>query len=78
MKGVLDHQGTTLQSGHYVSYIRTKDDNWVYCNDNISRSSLQSANNRDNYILLLEKIDPVSFEKPNRSNITELLDVYNW
>ncbi|KAI1118369.1 hypothetical protein F5Y14DRAFT_260632 [Nemania sp. NC0429] len=45
---VVAHAGTTVNSGHYISYIRLDDDTWTRCNDthitpHISRSRTEQA-----------------------------------
>ena len=54
--GLLNHQGSSRNAGHYVTYLKSEAGNWLLYNDeHIYLSSLQEANSNDNYILLLKK-----------------------
>lgn len=35
LQAVLTHKGRSSSSGHYVAWIRYKDDTWVKCDDNV-------------------------------------------
>ena len=53
--GVLDHQGTSINSGHYITKMKNNDE-WLLCNDtNISPIDFQDVVTTDNYILLFKK-----------------------
>ena len=61
----INHKGSNIKSGDYIAHLKTGDDQWVCCNDEIiTRSSLQEANTADNYILLFKmiEVDPDSLQ----------------
>ena len=54
--GAINHRGTTLRAGHYVTYVKSETDQWLHFDDTHSQSSsLEEANNPDNYILLFKR-----------------------
>ena len=54
--GTLDHRGTTITSGHYVSKILSEEGQWLLCNDlSVVPISFEEVVCRDNYILLFKK-----------------------
>ncbi|CAL55822.1 Ubiquitin carboxyl-terminal hydrolases family 2 [Ostreococcus tauri] len=56
--GVLVHQDfyASAHAGHYVAYVKLRDDSWVLCNDNrISPSSEKEAMKQKAYILFYER-----------------------
>ena len=60
--GVLDHQGTTVMSGHYVTKLKSSDCQWLLCNDlSVSPISFEDVISKDNYILLFKKKDTVKY-----------------
>ena len=55
---VLNHSGLTSSAGHYVTYRKLDNGQWMLFDDTHNRqSSLQEANTADNYILLFKKKD---------------------
>ncbi|KAI0434225.1 hypothetical protein F5Y09DRAFT_281727 [Xylaria sp. FL1042] len=38
---VVTHAGSTLNSGHYVSYVKTDDGNWTQCNDTLITTGIR-------------------------------------
>ena len=69
--GVLDHIGTTINSGHYITKIRSEEDQWLLCNDQfvgpISADNIISANN---YILL--------FKKKTNETLPDFVPTWEW
>ena len=54
--GALCHRGMTIRAGHYVTFIKSESDQWLLFDDtHIQSSSLDEANNQDNYILLFKQ-----------------------
>ena len=85
--GVLDHLGSTLKAGHYVTYLKSDLGHWFLYNDSeVTHSSLKEANTKENYILLFKKkisasgssthtvevVNPTPVEEPIESCITEV------
>ena len=57
--GVLVHQDfyASAHSGHYVAYVKLRDDSWVLCNDSrVSPSSEKEAMKQKAYILFYERV----------------------
>ena len=55
--GFLDHQGSSLNSGHYVANIKNNDGNWTLLDDTFSsQSSLERANSNNNYLVVFKKL----------------------
>lgn len=57
--GVLVHQDfyASAHSGHYVAYVKLRDDSWVLCNDSrVSPSSEKDAMKQKAYILFYERV----------------------
>ena len=55
--GALNHQGNTISSGHFVSYVRSENGPWLLCNDtSITTTYLDKVISADNYILLYSKV----------------------
>ena len=51
----LDHIGNSPTGGHYITFLKLKEDKWIEYNDDVSSvCSLKNANNRNNYILLFK------------------------
>ena len=52
----IEHMGTDLKRGHYISYI-LENDTWFLCNDDeiISLAKNDKAPTKKSYILLLKK-----------------------
>ena len=60
---IIDHYGTSIESGHYTSIIRNPlDDNWYYYNDhninkvNFSNLKLASDGSNSSYVIMYEKV----------------------
>ena len=50
----LDHRGDSPVSGHYVTFLKLED-TWVEFNDDVvTKTSLENANNKNNYLLLFK------------------------
>ena len=59
--GTLCHRGLTVNAGHFVTYTKSENDNWLLFDDtNIQQCSMNEANNPDNYIILCNKIGEVA------------------
>ena len=57
--GVLVHQDfyASAHAGHYVAYVKLRDDSWVLCNDSrVSPSSEKDAMKQKAYILFYERV----------------------
>ena len=82
--GVLDHWGSTLKAGHYVTHLKTESGQWFLYNDTqVQHSSLNDANSKENYILLLKRktvssefsthnVEIETVEEPKESYIREV------
>merc|ERR1712127_617931 len=55
----LDHQGSSISSGHWVSKLRTESGQWVLCSDDHVRET-DTAVSENNYILLFKKESSVN------------------
>ena len=55
LMGVTDHRGDTIQSGHYVTFVRS-DSDWFLVNDNIvTKVNRDYVTSQDNVLLLYSK-----------------------
>ena len=53
---IINHWGNSLRSGHFVTYLKNESGQWWLLDDTNSKlSSLQEANSKDNYVVLLKK-----------------------
>ena len=67
----INHWGNALKSGHFVTYLKNESGQWWLLDDTNSKcSSLQEANTKDNYVVLLKKksvqIDLICFNHVNK------------
>ena len=56
--GVLDHQGTSQHSGHWLTWVRCSEaaGGWLRCDDSsVEPTTLEKVMNRNNYILAYQK-----------------------
>ena len=59
--GIVDHRGSTIQSGHYVAFVKNQNGQLVLCDDNkISPVTLEKAVSKNNYVILLKKSEPLN------------------
>ena len=74
--GVLDHQGTSQHSGHWLTWARCREapGGWLRCDDSsVEPATLEKVLNQDNYILAYQKhvesnrSSPVKHNESNRS-----------
>ena len=74
--GVLDHQGATQHSGHWLTWARCREaaGGWLRCDDSsVEPATLEKVLNQDNYILAYQKhiesnrSSPVKHIESNRS-----------
>ena len=57
LMGVTDHRGTTIQSGHYVTFVRSGSD-WFLVNDSIvTKVNRDYVTSQDNVLLLYSKTE---------------------
>ena len=57
LTAVTDHIGSTISSGHFISFIKS-DQHWKLCNDaNISNVTEASVGNKNNYVYFYRKIE---------------------
>ena len=67
LMGVTDHRGATIQSGHYVTFVRSGSD-WFLVNDSIvTKVNRDYVTSQDNVLLLYSKYE-------NNQNQNEILD----
>ena len=72
--GVLDHRGETVNSGHYVTKVKSGTEQWVLCNDtNVTDTPFGDVISGDNYLLLYKKK-----ETQKTSNIPEFIPTDEW
>ena len=69
----LDHRGSTISSGHYVTYTKQDTGTWLQHNDTtITPALLDQVNTGDNYILLYKKkTTPVTPESIPTDNLVD-------
>ena len=52
----MDHQGSTIQSGHYISKVRDPDGSWkLYDDTRVSTISHWGVVSKDNYFLMYRR-----------------------
>ena len=57
---IISHEGSSKDSGHYITHRKNENDEWILCNDyQITRSSLVEANSKNNYVILFLRVDNV-------------------
>ena len=71
----LDHRGSTISSGHYVTYAKHETGTWYLYNDSsVTPALLDQVNTGDNYILLYsKKTSPVTPESIPTDDLVDLL-----
>ena len=58
VEAMINHWGNSLRSGHFVTYLKNESgQRWLLDDTNSKLSSLQEANAKDNYLVLLKKKD---------------------
>ena len=83
--GVLCHDGTSPNNGHYITHIKSNSGQWfLYDDENIKGSSIDNAGGANTYIMLYKKksVQSISnqlnmnmnIDSPLYNNITDTID----
>ena len=73
MIGVVDHIGESPKSGHYITFLKDPDGNWILFNDGVNMTcQFKQVNGKNNYMFLFRRqyLDPNCQNYPEERQIS--------